>query len=171
MTIVACHIGIEPVKKMRIAFNQNLKYWLPVILWMSFIFWMSTESFSAQNTSLIIEPLLHFLLSGVSPKDLDMIHGLIRKCGHIVEYFILGLLVFRAFRAGSKEHRIWRWAAYAVIVIVLYAVSDEFHQSFVATRTASPVDVGIDTGGGILALVISSLWYYLKIQGTHPIFS
>jgi VanZ family protein len=142
----------------KIAFNQNFKYCLPVILWMCFIFWMSAETFSAQNTSLIIEPVFRFLMPGISPKKLDMIHGLIRKCGHVVEYFILGLFLFRAFRCGSKESRTWRWAFSAIIIVVLYAASDEFHQSFVATRTASLVDVGIDIMGGILAQVVSAIW-------------
>jgi len=40
---------------------------------------------------------------------------------------------------------------------VFYAASDELHQSFVSTRTASLHDVGIDILGGIIALVLSAL--------------
>ena len=86
-----------------------------------------------------------------------MIHGLIRKCGHIIEYFILGLLLFRAFRGNSKESRIRYWAFSSIIVVILYAASDEFHQSFVSTRTASVIDVVFDTTGGILAQAVSAL--------------
>jgi VanZ family protein len=140
-------------------FIRHFKYWVPVLFWMSFIFWMSTGSFSAQNTSLIIEPILHFLIPSISPEEVAMIHGLIRKLGHVTEYFILGILLFRAFRAGSKELRNLQWAFSSLLVVVLYAVSDEFHQSLLTTRTASLFDVGIDTLGGIIAQGVSVLWH------------
>ena len=124
---------------------------------MGFIFWMSTGTFSAQNTSRIIEPLLHFLAPSLSPEKMDMIHGAIRKSGHVTEYFILGLLLFRAFRGGSKELRIRRWAFSSLVVVVLYAASDEFHQSLVSTRNASLFDIGLDALGGILAQGASAL--------------
>lgn len=132
-------------------FNRSIKYWLPVVVWMVFIFSMSTGEFTAQNTSRFIEPIIRFLLPWASTLTIDVLHGVIRKCGHLTEYFILGLLLFRAFWGGSKEGRVTRWAALAVLVVVLYAASDEFHQWFVPGRTASPMDVGIDTVGGILA--------------------
>lgn len=140
-------------------FIRNFKYWAPVLLWMSFIFWMSTGTFSAENTSLIIEPILRFLMPSLSPEKVDMIHGVIRKLGHVTEYFILGILLFRAFRGGSRELRIQRWAFSSFVVAVLYAASDEFHQSFISTRTASLFDVGMDTLGGILAQGVSALWH------------
>jgi len=119
---------------------------------------MSTGTFSAQNTSLIIEPILHFLMPSSSPEKVPMIHGVIRKLGHVTEYFILGILLFRAFRGGSKELRNLRWAFSSFLVVVLYAASDEFHQSFVSTRVASLFDVGSDTLGGILAQGVNVLW-------------
>jgi VanZ family protein len=141
------------------SFIRNFKYWVPVLLWMSFIFWMSTGTFSAQNTSLIIEPILHFLMPSISPEKVTMIHGVIRKLGHVTEYFILGILLFRAFRGGSKELQNLRWAFSSFLVVVLCAASDEFHQSFVLARNASLFDVGIDTLAGILAQCVSVLWH------------
>lgn len=139
------------------SFIRNFKYWVPLLLWMSFIFWMSTGTFSAENTSLIIEPILRFLMPSLSPEKVDMIHGVIRKLGHVTEYFILGILLFRAFRSGSRELRTRRWAFSSFVVAVLYAASDEFHQSFISTRTASLFDVGMDTLGGILAQGVCAL--------------
>ena len=139
--------------------HRNFKYWIPVFLWMSFIFWMSSGTFSAQNTSLIIEPLLRFLLPSISQAGIIILHGAIRKFGHVAEYFILGILLFRAFRHDSKESRSLRWAFSSFFVVVLYAASDELHQSFISTRTASLLDVGIDMIGGILAQGISILWH------------
>jgi VanZ family protein len=119
---------------------------------------MSTETFSTQNTFSLIETVLRFLVHEISSKEIGLIHAFIRKAGHVIEYFILGLLLFRAFRGGSIASWNWRWSFFAVIVVVLWAASDEFHQSFVPTRTASVVDVGIDTAGGILAQFVSAFW-------------
>jgi VanZ family protein len=141
------------------SFIRKFKYWAPVFLWMSVIFWMSTGTFSAQNTSMIIEPILYFLMPSISPEKVAMIHGVMRKLGHVTEYFILGILLFRAFRGGLKELRNLRWALSSLLVVVLYAAGDEFHQSFIPARTASLFDVGIDTFGGILSQGASILWH------------
>jgi len=69
----------------------------------------------------------------------------------VTEYFISGLLLFRAFRNGSHERREWRWAGFSLLVVAMIAASDEFHQSWVVVRTASIADVAIDIFGGFLA--------------------
>ena len=146
--------------KVKLTFNRNfVKYSVPVIFWMCFIFWMSTETFSSQNTLSVVETILRFLIPKILSQEVDLIHVFIRKSGHVIEYFILGLLLFRAFRGGSIGSWNWRWTFFAVIVVVLWAASDEFHQSFVPTRTASVVDVIIDTAGGILAQFVGVLWH------------
>ena len=146
--------------KVRGTFNRNfIKYWLPVVFWMAFIFWMSTETFSSENTFSWLEMVFGFLTPKISSQELSLIHAVIRKIGHVTEYFILGLLLFRGFCGGSISSWNWRWSFLAVTVVVLCAASDEFHQSFVLTRTASAVDVGIDTAAGILAQVVSAVWH------------
>ena len=90
---------------------------------------------------------------------MGLIHTFIRKAGHVIEYFISGLLLFRAFRGDLTVSWSRRWSFFAVIVVVLWTVTDEFHQSFVPTRLASAVDVGIDTAGGILAQFVGGLWH------------
>jgi VanZ family protein len=136
---------------------RYIKYWIPVLLWMIFIFWMSTGRFSPQNTASIIEPIVRLLMPSISPEMIEAIHRALRKLGHIAEYFVLGLLLFRAFHGGSKELRLLRWVFLSSSVLVLYAASDEFHQSFVSGRTASLYDVGVDMVGGIIALGLSVL--------------
>ena len=137
---------------MKMIFKQNfVKYSLPVIFWMGFIFWMSTDTFSSQNTSSFLETALRFFLSKISSQEIDLIHGIIRKSGHVIEYFVLGLLLFRAFRGSSVRSWNWRWSVFAMMIVALWAAGDEFHQSFTPTRTASVVDVIIDTAGGALA--------------------
>jgi len=120
---------------------------------------MSTEAFSSQNTFSLVEAILGFLFPKFSSHEVGLIHAMIRKAGHLIEYFILGFLLFRAFCGGSTASWKWRWSLFAIIGVVLSAVSDEWHQSFVPTRAASVVDVGIDTAGGILAQFVGALWH------------
>ena len=136
---------------------RYLKYWSPVLLWMIFIFWMSTGTFSSQNTVLIVEPILRFLTPSISSEMIDKIHKALRKLGHVTEYFVFGYLLFCAFRGSLKEWRIPRWVFSSFIVLVIYAASDELHQSFVSSRTASPYDVGIDVLGGLIALSLGAI--------------
>ena len=143
--------------------QKFVKYWLPVIIWMCFIFWMSTDMFSSENTSKVIEPVLYFIFPSFSAWTLDIIHGLIRKSAHAVEYFILGFLLFRAFRSDSLQPWDQRWTIYTVIVVVLYAMSDEFHQIFVPSRSSSIFDVGLDTAGGVL----SQIAIMLRLRNRH----
>jgi VanZ family protein len=146
--------------KVRTTFNRNIiKYWLPVVFWMAFIFWMSTETFSSENTLSWIEIVIRFLVPAITTQELDLIHVVIRKAGHITEYFILGLLLIRGFRGDSTSSWNWRRSFFAVMVVGLWAVGDELHQSFVLTRTASALDVAIDTAAGTLAQWVGALWH------------
>ena len=130
---------------------------------MGVIFWMSTGMFSSEHTSGIIIPILNFLYPGLEPHQADMIHGLLRKAGHVTEYFLLGILFFHALRSNSLQKWRLRWTIYAIIGVVFYAVSDEFHQTFVSSRTASLVDVGIDSVGGILSQIAITLrWKIMR---------
>ena len=143
--------------------NHNfIKYWLPVILWTVVIFGMSTDTFSSEHTSRFIVPLLNFLFPFLSPLSVDLIHELIRKSAHVTEYFILGWLLYRAFRGNSYQE--WRpeWTLYAAIVVMLYALCDEFHQSFVATRSASLGDAAIDTAGGVLSQAVVIFRHFFR---------
>ena len=140
--------------------QKILKYWLPVLLWMGLIFWMSTGIFSWHNTYHFLEPILRSIKPRISHYTIVIINNSLRKAAHLTEYFISGVLIFRAFKAGSKEPHVLRWAFRSVVFVVLLAASDEFHQSFVVSRTASLLDVGIDMGGGLLAVCVSMLRHY-----------
>jgi VanZ family protein len=91
---------------------------------------------------------------GISDPALVLVHGLIRKASHFVEYAILALLAARAFRTSSRDFLRNHWFAVSLTFVALYALSDEFHQSFVSSRTASIYDCLIDTAGGLAALFI-----------------
>ncbi len=149
--------------------GKLLKYWLPVLLCIGFIYWMSTGMFSAHNTYFVLEPILRFFMPSIPHRRIVIIHALVRKAAHLTEYFAIGLLLFRAFRSGSTERRYLRWTLASVLVIVLLAASDEYHQTIVSTRTPSAADVGIDTTGGVLAQCASVLWNYRRRKQTASV--
>lgn len=135
----------------------SMKYWFPVFIWMALIFLMSTDLFSSGNTSSVVGPVLSLLFPGVSQETVEMVHKALRKSGHVAEYFVLGLLLFRAFRGGSVVRWQWKWVVFSILAVIAYAATDEFHQSFVPSRTASAADVAIDTAGGILSQVFFAI--------------
>jgi len=133
-----------------------LKSWWPALLWAVVISGFSTGAFTAEHTSRVIIPILRLFLPYADPETLNMVHGLIRKSAHFIEYFILSLLVLRGIRAGRKENHLG-WAFVAVGIVAGYAALDEFHQSFVPGRTAAVADVLLDTGGGVAAQLVAAL--------------
>ena len=82
---------------------------------------------------------------------------MIRKCAHIVEYFIFSVLLWLSIRTPGEPWR-FRWALLAVALATAYAATDEFHQIFVPGRGASVHDVMIDACGATLAQIIIWLW-------------
>ena len=123
-----------------------LKYWLPVIVWMIFIFVGSTDLLSAAHTSRFIGPFLRWFSPDVSDATIASVQIVVRKAAHLTEYAILAALLYRAMRQR------FFWAAW--VIAAVYAALDEFHQSFVASRTASSWDVAIDCIGAIIGLLI-----------------
>jgi VanZ family protein len=146
-------------------FKQKfIRYWLPVFLGLCLVFWMSTETFSQRNTYSLVKVILGFLFPEISSREVGLIHEFIRRFGHVIEYFILGLLLFRAFRGGSDASFNWRWSFFALTVVAFWAASDEYHQFLVPTRRASAVDVGIDAAGGMLAQFVSALRHLYRMK-------
>lgn len=81
-----------------------------------------------------------------------------RKFGHWTEYFVLAVLMLRALRNETGKTWELRHAVYTLVFILLYALSDELHQTFVPSRTASFGDVMIDVLGGICG-ILWIVWY------------
>lgn len=121
-----------------------------MVIWASLIFTASTDTFSSEHTQAPIIELLRFLLPHAAESTLLVLHDLIRKCAHVGEYFIFGVLLFRAIRMPGQGWQ-WHWAFLALLIAALYASSDEIHQIFVPSRGASIFDALLDAGGASLA--------------------
>lgn len=129
-----------------------ITYWLPVVMWMGAIYWGSSQS-------VLPEPLSSPSWQGV----------LLRKTVHLVEYAVLGALLWRALfntplaqrkaeRSDVKDPRAtsvsWRGRSFPVALMIglLYAIFDEWHQSLIPNREARLLDVVIDMAGIVAAL-------------------
>jgi len=134
-----------------------LARWWPALLWAVVIFNFSTGTFTSENTSRYIIPMLHWLFSRATPETLELVHHVIRKCGHLTEYFIFSLLILHGLRAGQRGMK-WSWALTAILLVAAYASLDEFHQSFVPGRTAAVTDVLLDTAGGAAAQLVAAFF-------------
>jgi VanZ family protein len=121
---------------------------------MAIIFAGSTDLMSADHTSRIIVPLLHWLFPTISGLTLLRVEFFIRKAAHVSEYAILAVLLYRAFVHTVFQSRRALSAGIVLLSCAAYAASDEFHQSFVPSRTASLRDVMIDLCGATLAILL-----------------
>jgi VanZ family protein len=104
--------------------------WLPPLVWMAIIF-----AFSSQHGG----------------GHLPAAEVVVRKLGHVLGYLVLTLLLLRALRRSGASFAV----PVAMAAALAYAVSDEWHQSFVPGRTATPHDVAID-GIGIAVAALAA---------------
>jgi VanZ family protein len=131
-----------------------LSRYVPLIAWLAFISFASSGSLSAGNTSRIIGPLILWLFPNTSAETLAIVHFTTRKLAHFTEYAILGFLAARAFRTSPRPAISTRWFVISATLIVTFALLDEYHQTFVPTRTGSIFDSLIDIAGGLTALLV-----------------
>lgn len=137
-------------------------FWLPVLLWMGVIFFNSTGHGSAENTNPVINNLIRRFLPALAARlnenELYQLDFALRKLAHLIEYAVLGFLLYRALLAGRRGFS-RRAAVHTLIIGPLYAVSDEIHQIFVPGRWASPLDVLIDSVGVLVGLALAA-WIF-----------
>ena len=145
-----------------------LKYWLPLLIWLGVIFIGSTGVLSAEQTSRFIVPFLRWLDPKISIATILSIHFALRKLGHLIEYGILAVLLWRALRGTLRSARNLRIASIVFMVSAVFAASDEFHQSFVSSRTASLRDVMIDICGALVGLTIC--WIFGRSRRAPKVF-
>lgn len=121
-----------------------LKYYLPALIWAGIIFYFSSVPGLQYATSTTKEIIL-------------------RKGAHFVEYAVLGFLLWRIFYAVHKfsiQKSFWS----ALVLSILYAFSDEFHQRLVYGRTGKIIDVVFDAASTLFILEFITVWIRKKID-------
>lgn len=125
--------------------------WLPLLLWMAAIYVLSDQP-----------------KSGIP--SFGVWDWLVKKGSHFLAYGVLSGLAWRVF--GERKRPLRRRTAVvrvqckpyllAFLLTVLYAASDEFHQTFIPGRNGTLVDVLIDSLGGLTALfILRKNWFRL----------
>lgn len=138
--------------------QQKIQRWIPVVLWCIVIFCFSEFSlFTGENTKRMLEAVLSYLPFGTDGDDTSSpLNFIIRKLAHLTEFGILAVLVWRALEPKRMAY-VGAW-----IFATVYAMTDEWHQSFKPERTASVRDVLIDSCGALIALLCIRLYMYWK---------
>lgn len=150
---------MDVVNNMSISLSKKKKVvaWIGVGLWMGIIFYLShqpagkSSELSSGVVDLVIdtfEKVLPFISF-----DMDLFHHIIRKGAHFSAYFILGVLIVVALKE-TKHFTQPKLFALALIVSVLYASSDEFHQLFIEGRSGELTDVLIDSAGIVTGISV-----------------
>lgn len=138
--------------------RELLKAWLPAGLWLLVIFVASTDLGSGEHTAGFLVPLLRWFNPDISAGSIETAHFLVRKSAHLLAYAILATLFWRAFALTFIRQLLPNRALIVLLIAVSYAAFDEFHQSFVPTRTPSAHDVLIDGCGAAIAIGFCWVW-------------
>lgn len=109
-------------------------YWLPSLLWMALIYYLS--SFHKLQASV------------VGWQDF-----ITRKTAHFMEYALL--FIFYNFALKQSTNIFYKKRLiYCLVLTIIYAISDEYHQTWVNGRTGKPFDIGIDSFGAFFGLFV-----------------
>lgn len=129
--------------------RTNIQRWIPVIVWCIAIYFFSESSwFTGENTKRVLDMVLSYLpFGGGREEGLPLLNFIVRKLAHLTEFGILAVLVWRALEPMRLAY-VGAW-----IFATVYAMTDEWHQSFEPGRTATPKDVVIDSCGALVALI------------------
>ncbi len=133
--------------------NNIILCWLPAIAWMMLIFWFSSQPDLPRPAS-------------------NFLNLVLRKSAHFGVYAVLALCYLYAIQRTRKLQRHTPGTyALALLLAVLYAVSDEYHQSWTPNRRPAVTDVLIDTAGAITALALWRQFGHLLQRFFHQYYS
>lgn len=133
--------------------KRDWKQWIPALIWIGVICVESTDMMSAAHTGSLLYAVVTRLFGEVDPFLLISLNHYFRKIGHVIGYAVLSWLLFRAWRATlpSPIGRLWAfpWARLAFWITAAVASMDEFHQSFIPSRTGRWQDVVLDSAAAL----------------------
>lgn len=138
-----------------------------VIFWMIIIFWFSamdgkeSNSKSKKTIDNVITEIANVIHINNSEKiNLTTLNVYLRKCMHGSVYFILSIFVFNSLRVFGVKRK--KSLILTIIILFLYACTDELHQVFVDGRNGKVLDIFIDMIGASIGLVICCIFIYIK---------
>ena len=145
--------------------RRSLKFWLsawlPVAVCIGIIALESTQLMGSDHTSHPLRWLWEALFGPVASARWEVIHHLIRKCGHFFGYGALGVVWLRAWWMTLPHSHFLEDTFLALLGTSLVASLDELHQSYIPNRTGSPWDVLLDCTGALTLQLI--VYIYLRL--------
>jgi VanZ family protein len=120
----------------------------------------STDFFSSEHTGGMFYMLLTRLFGHIDFYRFLVFHHYLRKTGHVVGYGMLSLLLLRGWRAtlGRVPTLLLRTALLSWLGTAIVAALDEWHQSYIPSRTGTIWDVALDSVAGVAFLVVAYFW-------------
>lgn len=134
-----------------------LRAWWPAAVWICLIAFESTDFFSAANTGSMLYMVLTRLFGHIKLHDFLVFHHYLRKTGHCVGYGMLSILLLRGWRAtlDHDNSQLGRTAIFSWLGTVFVATMDEWHQSYIPSRTGTWKDVVLDSFAGLVFLLVA----------------
>jgi hypothetical protein len=167
---------LPPSPPTRAGWRWWFNVWTPAAIAVAIICVESTDTFSSQNTSSILRPIVERWFGHIQDSSWELYHHYLRKTGHFIGY---GLVAFTFLRAwlhtldlpgfppallvgwlrGPSSLLAWRLQStlLAIVSTAIVASCDEYHQSFIPSRTGSPLDVLLDTAGACALCLL--IWF------------
>ena len=140
--------------------KQKLLPWTIVILWMALIFFLSHQlAMESSELSSGITKRLYDIIKLIAPDirlDQGSLNYIIRKSAHFSIYLILGLLVANGLLYSNLS--IINSILIALMICILYAISDEIHQIFIPGRCGQVSDVLLDSLGGLVGILLLNVF-------------
>lgn len=129
------------------------------------IAFFSTDTFSSEHTGSILEKIVRALYGPISPAHFEMLHHFVRKTAHFTVYGFLSLVAYFSWRTTLPRRSGWAfiWSLLALLVTLVAASGDEFHQRFVPSRGPSVYDVMLDMMGAMFVQILLATF-----AGRHP---
>ena len=135
---------------------------------MVLIFIGSTSLMTPNHTGSLLQNFLAIFSIHLDRATMDHVNHIVRKCGHVCEYSVLALLAARVFLTSSRTGlRRWWWIC-SLAVVIVFASTDEYHQTFVPGREGQVKDDAIDTAGGAAALTLLAIVRSIYIRRQRP---
>ena len=129
-----------------------------LIIWLLVIFIFSSQKEEeTKKTSDTFDVVINVVVK--DEKKRPTAKFLVRKIAHFTEFFILALLLLNVI----KDYKVidYKWLLFTMIMCILYAMSDEFHQSFVDGRQARVLDIIIDSSGSLFGLIMYKVFKFI----------
>ncbi|PEQ95215.1 VanZ family protein [Bacillus sp. AFS006103] len=134
---------------------NNRRWWiLASIIWMVLIFcFTQLPYFTGEKTSEAIQKVVveeHTTINTpvATHEDINVLNLIVRKATHVTVFGILALLLFKSLQTYRYSY------IFSVVLTFLYAMTDEYHQSFMHGRVSSFIDVLFDTFGAALCVTV-----------------